>query len=155
MNSAINIDEKKMLRFLLVEDDDDHAKIVTRTLDKERLTHMIDRVSDGVEALQFLKKEGKFKEVQIPSVILLDLKLPKKDGLEVLKEIKEDSRLKTIPVLILTTSDHESDIIQAYQNHANSYLVKPLDTNLFKKMIEELNVYWRVWNVTPIADKEQ
>lgn len=140
---------ERLMRFLLVEDDDDHAKIVSRTLEKERLANRIDRVKDGVEAIDFLKHRNKFKEAQTPDIILLDLKLPKKDGLEVLHEIKADESLCAIPVVVLTTSDNEADKLKAYRNHANSYLVKPLDANYFKKMIEELNMYWGFWNRAP------
>lgn len=140
---------ERLMRFLLVEDDDDHAKIVSRTLVKERMANRIDRVKDGVEAIDFLKHQNKFKEAPTPDIILLDLKLPKKDGLEVLREIKSDQSLCSIPVVILTTSDNEVDKLKAYRGHANSYLVKPLDANYFKKMIEELNMYWGVWNRAP------
>lgn len=145
----INSAQLEQKRFLLVEDDDDHAKIVTRTLSKELSTHLIDRVSDGAEALEFLNRIGKYKDVETPDIILLDLKLPKKNGVEVLKEIKSDPHLKLIPVLILTTSEHEFDKLHAYQNHVNSYLVKPMDTESFKQLVEDMSFYWRIWNKTP------
>lgn len=138
--------QPKLMRFLLIEDDDDHAKIVSRTLNKERLANMIDRAKDGVEALEYLRGQGQFKNAPTPDIILLDLKLPKKDGLEVLKEIKDDPSLRSIPVVVLTTSDNEGDKLKAYESHANSYLVKPLDANCFKKMVEDLNLYWGIWN---------
>lgn len=136
----------KLMRFLLIEDDDDHAKIVSRTLAKERLANMIDRAKDGVEALEYLRRPSNPKTTPRPDIILLDLKLPKKDGLEVLKEIKSDPSLRAIPVVVLTTSDNEGDKLKAYENHANSYLVKPLNANCFKKMVEDLNLYWGIWN---------
>ena len=139
----------KLIKYLLVEDDDDHAKIVTRTLRSERMANLIDRARDGVEALQYLKREGPFEKVILPDVVLLDLKLPKKDGLEVLEEIKADENLRMIPVVILSTSDAEIDKIRAYKNYVNSYLVKPLDAACFKKMIQELNFYWGIWNRSP------
>jgi DNA-binding response OmpR family regulator len=139
----------RLMRFLLVEDDDDHAKIVERTLTKQRILNKVDRVKDGADAMAALRCEGKFKDQQRPDVILLDLKLPKKGGLEILAEIKADPHLKSIPVVVLTTSNAESDKIRAYQNHANSYLVKPLDAECFGKMVDELDLYWGIWNNYP------
>jgi CheY-like chemotaxis protein len=145
----INEEQLRVTRFLLVEDDDDHAEIVIRTLKKETTNKSIDRVVDGVEALQYLRGEGPFQGVPLPDVILLDLKLPKKDGHEVLAEIKNDERLRLLPVIILTTSDAEVDRVQAYRLHANSYLVKPLDRDHFNKMLQDMSVYWGTWNRAP------
>lgn len=146
--------QPKLVKFLLVEDDDDHAKIVSRTLMKERMANSIDRVKDGVEAIEYVNCRGKYQDVTMPDVILLDLKLPKKDGLDVLAEIKKDPELRVIPVVVLTTSDAETDKLRAYQNYANSYLVKPLDADCFKKMVEDLNLYWGIWNKTPNVIRE-
>lgn len=132
-------------RFLLVEDDDDHAKIVERSLRADKGIFLV-RVSDGVEALKYLRREGQYQTTSRPDIVLLDLKLPKKDGHEVLSEIKEDAALKTIPVIILTTSDAEIDKQKAYENDANSYLVKPLERDSFQKMIQDLGYYWGFWN---------
>lgn len=137
------------LRFLLVEDDDDHARIVIRTMTKYSPANQIDRVNDGEKALRWLRREGEYKNCLVPDIILLDLKLPKKDGLEVLAEIKADEKLRAIPVVVLTTSDAEPDKRRAYQLHANSYLVKPLDAATFKKMLEDVGLYWRLWNRLP------
>ena len=136
----------RVMKFLLIEDDDDHAKIVVRSLRKKDATSLIDRATDGVEALQYLRGEGPFQGVSLPDVILLDLKLPKKDGHEVLAEIKQDEKLRVIPVIVLSTSDAEVDRNQAYQLHANSYLVKPLDGNHFTMMIQDMSHYWGSWN---------
>lgn len=145
--------QERLLKFLLVEDDDDHAKIVSRSLQKERVANKVDRVKDGIEAMQYLRAEGSFQGVGPPDIILLDLKLPKKDGHEVLAEIKNDPSLRMIPVVVLTTSDAEIDRLKAYKHHANSYLVKPLDGVCFKKMVQELSLYWGVWNRAPIPDQ--
>lgn len=142
-------EQAKQITFLLVEDDDDHAEIVIRSLRTERAAKRIDRVIDGVEALQYLKGEGPFHGVSRPDVIFLDLKLPKKGGHEVLAEIKNDHTLSLIPVVILTTSDAEVDRQEAYRLHANSYLVKPLDGERFKKMIQDMSLYWGTWNRSP------
>lgn len=132
-------------RFLLVEDDDDHAKIVERSLRADKGIFLV-RVSDGVEALKYLRREGQYQTTSRPDVVLLDLKLPKKDGHGVLSEIKEDVVLRTIPVIILTTSDAEGDKQKAYENDANSYLVKPLERDSFQRMIQDLGYYWGFWN---------
>jgi CheY-like chemotaxis protein len=142
-------EERRPIRFLLVEDDDDHAEIVIRSLKKENSFKTIHRVVDGVEALQYLHGEGPFQGVPLPDVVLLDLKLPKKDGHEVLAEMKKHERLSPIPVVILTTSDAQVDRVNAYRLHANSYLVKPLDGNQFNRMIHDMSLYWATWNRSP------
>jgi CheY-like chemotaxis protein len=136
-------------RFLLVEDDDDHAEIVIRSLKKEKTQKHIDRALDGVEALQYLRGEGPFRGIELPDIILLDLKLPKVDGHEVLAKIKTDEKLRLIPVIILTTSDAEVDRVRAYQLHANSYLVKPLNAEQFNQMVQDMSLYWGIWNRSP------
>jgi CheY-like chemotaxis protein len=149
------IDGPSLISFLLVEDDDDHAQLVIRSLENNRVSNGITRVKDGVEALDFLFQRGKYKNQVLPDIILLDLKLPKMDGHEVLRKIKSDPRLKVIPVVILTTSAAESDKAMAYGEHANSYLVKPLDFDSFRKMAEELNLYWGVLNQPSTVVKEE
>ena len=138
--------QRKLVKFLLVEDDDDHAEIAMRSLQKADSINRIDRASDGVEALQYLRGEGPFQGMSLPDVILLDLKLPKMDGHEVLAELKGDEQLRMIPVVVLSTSDAEDDRLHAYRLHANSYLVKPLNGNHFKQMIQDMSVYWGSWN---------
>jgi hypothetical protein len=138
-------------RFLLVEDDDDHAKIIERSFRDSHHQIILDRVKDGVEALTYLRRSPNL----VPDAVLLDLKLPKKDGHEVLQEIKEDPLLRSTPVIILTTSDAEIDRIKAYEHYANSYLVKPLDRNAFTKMIQDLSLYWGLWNKSLEAAKKE
>jgi CheY-like chemotaxis protein len=140
---------QELIRFLLVEDDDDHAQIVFRSLRDDQVTISIEHVKDGVEALAFLRNEGPYIGCIRPDVILLDLKLPKMDGHGVLAAIKEDLALREIPVVVLTTSDAEADMVKAYQSHANSYLVKPLDAASFRRMVEELRIYWGMLNRVP------
>lgn len=144
-----NLDKEKFLSFLLIEDDEDHAELVIRSLKSNRIINRIDHINNGAEALEYLFGKGKYHSQLLPDIILLDLKLPKIDGLEVLEKIKTDERLKMIPVVVLTTSDAEKDRTSAYLKHANSYLVKPLDFNQFRKMAEELNLYWAIWNQPP------
>lgn len=144
-----------MMHFLLVEDDDSHAKITLRSLQMNRVANTVDRVADGVEALRYLKQEGQYAGRPRPDVILLDLKLPKLDGHEVLHEIKQHEELCCIPVVVLTTSDAEADRSKAYQQHANSYLVKPVDFDKFRQMVNELCLYWGIWNAPPDGPVEQ
>lgn len=134
-------------KFLLIEDDDDHAKIIERNLQREGSgrTELI-RFRDGLEAIDYLQSREKSQPDDLPHVILLDLKLPKMDGHDVLSTIKNDDHLMNIPVVILTTSDAEADKTKAYRHHANSYLVKPLERNAFRDMIQNLNNYWSVWS---------
>lgn len=137
----------QLVRFLLVEDDEDHAALVLRSLQKSRVANEVDHVDDGAKALAYVRQEDEYSEKSRPDVILLDLKLPKLDGHEVLRQIKEDPRFRDIPIVVLTTSKSESDRHRAYDEYANSYLVKPVDFDQFRTMIDDLNLYWGVWNL--------
>ncbi|MBI3739386.1 MAG: response regulator [Chloroflexi bacterium] len=137
---------------MLVEDNLDHAELVMRTLEDHRIANKIKHFTDGQTALDYLMRRGEFSDPATtprPHVILLDLRLPRVDGLEVLQTIKEDENLKAIPVVILTTSEAEKDVARAYYNHANSYLVKPLGYEEFRKLMEDLGFYWLGWNTHP------
>lgn len=138
---------------MLVEDNSDHAELVIRTLEDHNIANKIRHFSDGQSALDYLMRRGEFTDpasAPRPHMILLDLRLPRVDGLEVLQTIKEDEDLKGIPVVILTTSAAEKDVARAYQNHANSYLVKPLGYEDFRKLMEDLGFYWLGWNTQPL-----
>jgi DNA-binding response OmpR family regulator len=137
------------LSVLLVEDDDDHAELVTRTLRRNRLAGTIARLHDGESALAYLRREDAYADRPRPDIVLLDLKLPKLDGYDVLKAIKGDDVLRMIPVIILTTSDAEADRSRAYAYNANSYIVKPVNFDRFRKMVEDLSLYWGVWSQPP------
>jgi CheY-like chemotaxis protein len=142
------------LQILLVEDDDDHAEIVARGLATNRVLNQIRRVADGEAALAYLFRRGLYADPASsprPSVILLDLRLPRVDGLEVLRTVKESDDLRSIPVVVLTTSDAERDVTSAYDHHANSYLVKPLEFGKFSEMMETLGFYWLAWNREPVG----
>jgi CheY-like chemotaxis protein len=137
-----------------VEDNEDHAELVKRSLRTHRIMNSIHHVTDGEEALDFLFKKGKYEidNHEHPNLILLDLRLPKLDGIGVLKKIKADPELKMIPVVVLTTSSSHADVGDAYTNYVNSYLVKPVDFSKFSKMMEELGYYWMGWNENPLDD---
>jgi hypothetical protein len=133
-------------RFLLVEDDDSHAVLFTRVMERYLPAPAIERVADGIEALAYLHHEGRYLDRPKPDVVFLDLKLPRLDGLETLERIKNDDSLQTIPVVMLTTSDAESDRATAYARHVNSYVVKPADYEQFQLMVRDLGSYWGTWN---------
>ena len=132
----------KNFRILIVEDNPADIRLTKVAIQKSEIGCQLDVVKDGVEALNFLKKLGKYSKVDLPDLILLDLNLPKKNGLEVLKEIKEDEDLKRIPVVVLTISSNEEDLIKAYNLHANSYINKPLDVREFYTIMEFICLYW-------------
>jgi CheY-like chemotaxis protein len=137
---------------MLVEDNVDHAELVLRTLEAHRIASRVLHFMDGQAALDYLYRRGEFAgatDTERPHLILLDLRLPRVDGLEVLQTIKEDPELKSIPVVILTTSEAEKDVARAYHHHANSYLVKPVGFEDFKKLMDDLGFYWLGWNVNP------
>lgn len=138
---------------LLAEDDPAHAEIVQRNLESSRIANRLEHVSDGQEALDYLYRRHAYSDPvrsPTPGLILLDLRMPRLDGLEVLRTIKDDPDLRRIPVVILTTSAAETDIARAYDRHANSYVVKPLDFDSFTDLIGTLGYYWIVWNQRPL-----
>ena len=140
------------LRILLVEDNDDHAELVIRNLEANCVANRIIRFVDGESALNFLFQRCEYENSDahfIPNLILLDLRLPKIDGLEVLRQIKTEESLRKIPVVILTSSEAERDVAKAYNNYVNSYLVKPLDFDKFTAMMKELGFYRLAWNKNP------
>ena len=137
---------------MLVEDNIDHAELVIRTMEEHRIANKVRHFLDGQSALDYLFRRGEYSESidsHRPHVILLDLRLPRVDGIDVLKAIKEDAELKSIPVVVLTTSEAEKDVAKAYYNHANSYLVKPVGFEDFKKLMDDLGFYWLGWNINP------
>jgi CheY-like chemotaxis protein len=140
------------LTILFVEDNPDHAELVMRSFEDHRVANRIYHLPDGQAALDYLFRRGDFAQPEKsprPHVILLDLRLPKVDGLEILEVIRDSEDLRTIPVVILTTSHAEMDVSRAYEYHANSYLVKPLDFEKFTKLMDDLGFYWLGWNHYP------
>ncbi len=137
---------------LLAEDNPDDVLLTQRAFKKSNIANELIVVRDGQEVLDYLFAEGKFKGRDIsimPEIILLDLKMPKLDGLEVLKRIREDIRTKHLPVVILTTSKEENDIVNSYCLGANSYITKPVDFDQFVEAIRQLGLYWLVLNQKP------
>ncbi|MDD4954784.1 MAG: response regulator [Candidatus Omnitrophica bacterium] len=130
------------VEILLVEDNPADVRLMVETLKEEKICNNLNVVVDGEEALMYLRKQGKFSKVKRPDLILLDLNLPKVDGREVLKEIKTDEKLKTIPVVILTVSKAEEDILKTYKLHANCYITKPVDLAQFSKVARAVNDFW-------------
>lgn len=133
---------KQKPRVLLVEDNPGDIRLTQEALKESKMDIMLDVVTDGEQALDFLMRRNKFVDAARPNVILLDLNLPKKNGIEVLKEAKAHESLKKIPVIVLTTSDADHDISKAYAYHANCYILKPVDFDDFSKVIQLIETYW-------------
>ncbi|WP_425218154.1 response regulator [Tumidithrix helvetica] len=134
----------EIVEILLVEDSPSDAELMIETFSDCRVLNHLHWVQDGVEAIQFLRRQGAYREVVRPDLILLDLNLPKKDGREVLAEIKADEDLKIIPVVVLTTSEAEEDILRSYNLHANCYMTKPVDLDRFIEVVRLIEGFWLV-----------
>ncbi len=130
------------VEILLVEDNPGDVRLTVEALKESKLLNTLHTVEDGIESLAFLRHQGKFKKKPRPDLILLDLNLPKKDGREVLEEIKKDKDLKSIPVVILTTSRADEDIIKTYNLYANCYVNKPVDMDQFIKVVKSIGDFW-------------
>ena len=144
-----------VVEILLVEDNPNDEELTLHAFRKYHLTNRMQVVRDGEEALDFIFARGAFSNRNIqngPKVVLLDIKLPKVDGLEVLRQIKEDERTKKIPVVLLTSSREERDILAGYTNGANSYIVKPVDFEQFTESVRTLGMYWLLLNKPPVVD---
>jgi len=140
------------VEILLVEDDRNDEELALYALTKHNLANRIEVMRDGAEALDYVFCAGAYahrRMEDIPKVVLLDLKLPKVDGLEVLKRIKADLRTRTIPIVVLTSSRQERDIVESYQLGANSYIVKPVDFEQFTEAVRQLGLYWVLLNQAP------
>lgn len=132
----------RSIEILLVEDNPGDARLTIEAMREAKLSNRLHIVEDGVEAMQFLRREGRFGDAPRPDLILLDLNLPKKDGREVLAEIKSEPSLKRIPVVVLTTSRAEEDVLRTYDLHANCYVTKPVDIEQFIKIVKQIDEFW-------------
>jgi two-component system, chemotaxis family, response regulator Rcp1 len=138
----VNMERNQSIDILLVEDNPGDVRLTMEALKEAKLLNIINHVSDGVEALAYLRQEGKYANATRPDLVLLDLNLPKKDGREVLQAVKSDPNLRRIPVVILTTSRAEQDILKAYNLHANCYITKPVDLDQFIKVAKSIDDFW-------------
>jgi CheY-like chemotaxis protein len=146
------MEDRKQVDILLVEDNPDDAELTIRALRKNNLANRLVHVGDGAEALDFMFCRGRFEGKELedrPRLILLDLKLPKIDGLEVLRALKTDARTRATPVVVLTTSKEESDLARSYEYGANSYIVKPVDFGKFVEAMREVGSFWLLLNKVP------
>jgi two-component system response regulator len=145
------VDDFEAVEILLVEDSDADAELIVRALRKSNVVNAVVRLRDGVEALEFVFREGAFsgRRGGQPRLILLDLKMPRLGGIDVLRRLKSDERLKIIPVVVLTSSAEEKDVIESYKLGVNSYLVKPVDFAAFTGVITQTGLYWAVMNRVP------
>ncbi|WP_315792110.1 response regulator [Fischerella sp. JS2] len=130
------------IEILLIEDNPGDVELTKIALEDSKISVNLNIVEDGVEAITFLRREGKYANVPHPDIVLLDLNLPKKDGREVLAEIKADEKLKRIPVVVLTTSQAEEDILKVYNLSANCYITKPVDFDQFVKIVQSIENFW-------------
>ncbi len=135
-------DGRSPVEILLVEDNPGDERLTREALREGKVYHNLHWVKDGVEAMAFLRRQGKYASVPRPDIVLLDLNLPKKDGREVLEEIKTDEDLKRIPVVVLTTSKAEADVLRTYNLHANCFVTKPVDLEKFIVVVKSIDVFW-------------
>jgi CheY-like chemotaxis protein len=140
---------------LLVDDNDDDVFMVREAFSDICLLNIIHHVEDGVKALEYLRKEGEFQKMKAPDIILLDINMPRKNGFEVLEEIKNDPSLRHIPTVILTTSKRDEDIVRSYGSGASSYIRKPVDFEKFIEVMKHFEIYWTFVSKIPITTAKE
>ena len=138
----MNLSNAKPITILLVEDSPSDAALTKEALETGKIGNNLNHVVDGVEAMQYLRRQGKFAKASRPDLIMLDLNLPRKDGREVLRELKSDPSLRVIPVIVLTTSRSDEDILQSYHLNANCYITKPVDFQHFIDVVKSIENFW-------------
>ena len=143
------------IEILLVEDSPSDVRLTREALKEAKVVNMLHVAQDGIEALDFLRKQGEYAGRPSPDLILLDLNLPRKDGREVLAEIKEDEKLKRIPVVVLTTSRAEEDVVRSYNLHANAFVTKPVDLKQFLEVIHAIEAFWLAVVTLPPGEKAE
>jgi two-component system, chemotaxis family, response regulator Rcp1 len=136
------MDNIEPIEILLVEDNPGDARLAAEALKENKVRNNLYHVKDGVEAMDFLRRQGEYASVPVPDLILLDLNLPRKDGREVLQEIKDNPGLRLIPVVVLTTSAAERDLVKTYDLHANAYVIKPIDLDRFIQVVRAIENFW-------------
>lgn len=137
------------IEILLVEDNEDDVVLIEEAFAEAKLMNVINGVRDGEEALEYLRREGRYKDVNRPGLILLDINMPKKNGFEVLEELKRDRDLRALPVVMLTMSEREEDIVRSYSDGASSYIRKPVDLDRFLKVVKQFEMYWTLVSRIP------
>jgi len=142
--------DMRPVEILLVEDSPSDTELTVEALREAKVRNHLSIAEDGVQALEFLRRKGKYAGAPRPDLIMLDLNLPRKDGREVLAEIKSDNDLKTIPVVVLTTSRAEQDVLQAYNLHANCYITKPVDFEQFLNVVHSIESFWLMLVTLPV-----
>ena len=134
--------ERHILEILLAEDNEDDVLLIQESFANARLVNVVNVVKDGEEAMAYLRKTGKYKNAKPPGLLLLDINMPKKNGFEVLNEIKADPALRHLPVIILTTSEREEDVVKSYATGACSYIAKPVAPEKFQEVLRQFEIYW-------------
>lgn len=142
------------MEILLVEDNEDDILLEQEALSSAKLLNIMYVVRDGEEAMAYLRRQGQYHDAKVPGLILLDINMPKKNGFEVLKEIKEDRDLLHIPVVMLTTSDNERDIVKSYAKGACSFITKPMDFDKFGEVVKQFALYWTLVARVPSTQRE-
>jgi two-component system, chemotaxis family, response regulator Rcp1 len=143
------------IQILLVEDNPGDARLAVEALKESKVCNVLHRVEDGVQAMRYLRKQDEYASMPLPDLILLDLNLPRRDGREVLEEIKGDPQLKVVPVVVLTTSAAERDLLKTYHLHANAYIVKPIDFHQFIEIVHAIEGFWFSVVKLPQMDKRE
>jgi len=138
----MNLAGAKLIEILLVEDSPSDAALTKEALEAGKIANNLNRVVDGVEAMEYLRRQGTFAKAPRPDLIMLDLNLPRKDGRDVLRELKGDPSLRTIPVIVLTTSRSDKDVLQSYELNANCYITKPVDFQHFIDVVKSIENFW-------------
>lgn len=140
--SSDNIEKAKIIEILLVEDEKPDVDLIKLSFANIKMANHLNIAGDGIEALEFLRKQGRFVDVPRPDLVLLDLNMPRKNGMQVLQEMKTDSALKSIPVVVMTSSDSEEDVVKSYKLHANCYIRKPVEILELEKIVKAIENFW-------------